>query len=170
VRLTVERVRDGGVDHVIVVAGHERDAVEAALAGAGARVVHNPSPEAGQGESIRLGVAALPEEADAVLIALGDQPALPAEVIPRLRGAWVDTTRPIVAPRYLDGRGNPVLFARAVFPELLALTGDRGARHVVDRDSARVALVDVARPMPPDLDTAEDYERFLGETKPGGGA
>jgi molybdenum cofactor cytidylyltransferase len=170
VRLAVEQVRAGGIEAVFVVAGHERNAVEAALEGVDARVVHNAHPERGQGESIRVGIGALPTEADAVLIALGDQPILAADVIPRLRAAFVDTGRPIVAPRYLDGRGNPVLFARTVFPELLALTGDRGARDVVDGDPTRVALIDVPRPMPRDLDTVEDYERFLAWTERGGAA
>ncbi len=163
VRLAVEAVRAGGADPILVVVGHEREAVGAALDGVDCRVVHNARPEAGQAESIRTGVAALPAEADAVLIALGDQPLLPPEVIPRLVTALADTGRAIAAPRYLDGRGNPVLFARAVFPELLALAGDRGARAVVERDPARVALVEIPRPMPPDLDTAEDYERLRAE-------
>ena len=64
----------------------------------------------------------------------------------------------IVAPRYREGRGNPVLFTAAVFPELLRLTGDQGARAIVEADAARVALVPFDLPMPRDVDTPEDYE------------
>jgi molybdenum cofactor cytidylyltransferase len=67
-----------------------------------------------------------------------------------------------VAPRYLDGTGTPVLFAASVFPELARLTGDRGARAVLERVPERVALVPFDIPRPADLDTPEDWERLAG--------
>jgi len=71
-----------------------------------------------------------------------------------------------VAPLYRGVQGNPVLFAAAVFPELRALTGDRGARSVVEKDPARVALVSFDLAMPADLDTFEDYERLRPRVNP----
>jgi molybdenum cofactor cytidylyltransferase len=71
-----------------------------------------------------------------------------------------------VAPRYQDGPGNPVLFDRAIFPELLALTGDQGARPVIARDPGRVEWVRVERPMPPDVDTPADYEKIRSAIRP----
>jgi len=108
----------------------------------------------------------LPAGTEAALIVLGDQPFLPGEIIPALVTARARTGKAIVAPRYRDGRGNPVLFTRQVFPELLGIAGDQGARSVVERDPDRVALVDFDFPMPPDLDTPEDYDNLRSPGKP----
>jgi molybdenum cofactor cytidylyltransferase len=123
-------------------------------------LVLNAQSEAGQASSIRAGINALPPVIDAALIVLGDQPFLDDRIIPALLSAHARTGKPIVAPRYRDGRGNPVLFSRDVFGELLELDGDQGARSVVERDADRVALVDFDFAMPPDLDTPEDYDRL----------
>ena len=161
IRHTVERlVAAADMDEILVVVGPEHSALERALDGLGVRLVVNPAPEAGQGSSVSAGIQALSARATAALIALGDQPGIAVEVIRKLRAALETPDKSIAAPRYTDGLGNPVIFATAVFPELAALPGDRGARAVVERDSSRLAVVEVARPMPSDLDTPEDYERL----------
>lgn len=165
IRLTTRRVVASGAAPVIVVLGDERQALMTALAGLPVEIAINENPAAGQASSIRAGVAALPPHADSVLIVLGDQPNLPTEVIPALATALVETGKTIAAPRYRDGRGNPVLFARATFPELLAVAGDQGARAVVERDPGRVTLVDFDFPMPQDLDTPADYERLRSQSQ-----
>ena len=165
-RYAAERLLAASLSPVIVVTGPEQTATASALAGLDVELVGNPSPEAGQATSVRAGIAALPPGTEAALIALGDQPFLAAEVIPRLIDALRQSGRAIAAPRYRDGPGNPVLFGAAVFPELLALGGDRGARSVVDRDPGRVALVDIDRLMPQDIDTPEDYERLRSHEEP----
>lgn len=160
IRRTVERVLDARLDDLIVVVGPAHEAVLQALAELPVRLAVNPEPEAGQAGSVVAGIRSLRPGTKAALIALGDQPTLPPEVIPRLVTAMRAPGIAIVAPLYRDGRGNPVLFSAAVFPELLALTGDHGARPVVDKDPRRVALVPFDFPMPPDLDNPEDYERL----------
>ena len=160
IRHTVERVIAADFASVLVVVGPEHEALRRALDGLAVRFVVNPTPEAGQSSSVRAGIEAVPAEATTVLIALGDQPGLSLDVISRLRQAIDAPGKRIAAPRYADGLGNPVLFAAAVFPELLTLSGDRGARSVVEKDPARLAIVDVAAPMPSDLDTPEDYARL----------
>lgn len=166
VRLTVEAVLTGGVDQVVVVTGSEHQPLAEALAGLPVALAINPHPEAGQASSIRVGIGALPVGTDAVLIALGDQPFLAGEIIPALLAARERTGKAIVAPRYRDGRGNPVLFSRELFGELLDISGDQGARSVVERDPGRVALVDFDLPMPQDLDTPEDYDRLRSPENP----
>lgn len=165
-RHSAERLLAAGLSPVVVVTGREHAATASALAGLAVDIVANPNPEAGQASSIRVGVASLPPDAEAALVALGDQPFVPADVIRRLSDAFRSTHKPIAAPRYRDGLGNPVLFGAAVFAELLALGGDRGARAVVDRDPGRVALVDVDQLMPQDIDTPEDYERLRSHQEP----
>ena len=160
VRHAVEAVRAGGVDGVWVVTGPDVLPMEAALAGLDVQIVVNPAPEEGQAGSVRAGIAALPAGVDAALIALGDQPALAPAIIPALLAARRTSAKPIVAPRYQDGQGNPVLFKREVFPELLRLTGDQGARPVIQREPARVEWVELDLPMPLDVDTPGDYEKI----------
>lgn len=158
IRHAVERVISAGIRQVLVVAPPEHEALARALDGLEVRFAVNPIPEAGQGSSVSVGVRALAAGTTAVLIALGDQPGVPAEVIPALLEALKTSGKSIAAPRYADGLGNPVLFAASVFPELLVLPGDRGARAVVEQDPSRLAQVDIGSPMPRDIDTPEDYE------------
>ena len=160
IRHTLERLVAARMDEILVVVGPEHAALERALDGLNVRLVVNPAPEAGQGSSVGVGVRALSADTTAALIALGDQPGISVDVITRLRDALGTPGKSIAAPRYRDGLGNPVIFATAVFPELAALPGDRGARAVVEKDPRRLAVVDVACPMPSDLDTPEDYERL----------
>ena len=160
IRHVVEGVIDAGIRRVLVVTGPENDALARALAGLDVQLAVNPAPESGQASSVGAGVSALPAGTDAVLIALGDQPGVPADVIPALIEAIKAPGKAIAAPRYADGLGNPVLFAASVFAELLTLSGDRGARAVIEREPSRLAVVDIGFPMPRDIDTPEDYERL----------
>lgn len=158
VRWSVEAVLPHVAD-VVVVTGPD-GAVRPSLEGLPVRFAVNPRPEAGQGASIAAGVAALAPATTAALVVLGDQPRLPPGVIPALLAARARTGKAIVAPVYRGTRGTPVLFAAEVFPELAALTGDAGARSVVDARPERVATVEVAAAMPADVDTPEDLERL----------
>jgi molybdenum cofactor cytidylyltransferase len=158
IRHAVEALAGAGIEDIVVVVPPEHRALESALAGLPVRFAVNPAPEAGQAGSVVAGVKALTPPTEAALIALGDQPAIPRAVIVGLLECHRATGLPIVAPRYHEGRGNPVLFDAAVFSELLQLTGDQGARGVIDADSTRVALVPFDLPMPRDLDTPDDYE------------
>ncbi|HMH49077.1 MAG TPA: nucleotidyltransferase family protein [Candidatus Acidoferrum sp.] len=159
VRWSVEALRPH-VDDLVVVTGGGEDAIRAALGGLGVRFVSNPHPEAGQGTSIASGASELGRETEAVIIALGDQPRVPPDVVPALLATWRRTGQAIVAPVYRGVHGTPVLFAADVFPELAALTGDAGARGVVAARPDRVARVTFDHPMPADVDTPEDFARL----------
>jgi molybdenum cofactor cytidylyltransferase len=148
------------VDDLVVVTGSEAESVRAALAGLAVHFVENPHPEAGQGSSIAVGVAALSPATRAVVIALGDQPHVPDDVVPALSATWRRTGSAIVAPVYRGVQGTPVLFATEVFGELAALTGDMGARGIVGARPERVARVAFDTPMPADVDTPEDFARL----------
>jgi len=159
VRWSVEALRPH-VDDLVVVTGGGEEAIRAALAGLDVRFVSNPHPEAGQGTSIAVGASALGPETEAAIIALGDQPRVPPDVVPALLATWRRAGRPIVAPVYKGVQGTPVLFAAEVLPELTALTGDAGARGVVAARPERVTRVTFDRDMPPDVDTPEDFARL----------
>ena len=148
------------VDDLVVVTGTAGEAVRAALEGMRVRFVENPHPEAGQGSSIAVGVAALSPATTAVIIALGDQPRMPEDVVPALLSTWRRTGSAIVTPVYRGVQGTPVLFAAEVFPELVALTGDAGGRGVVGARPERVTRVALDTAMPMDIDTPEDFARL----------
>ena len=160
VRWSAEGLR-AHVDQVVVVTPPDADALRAALEGVDVTFVVNEHPEAGQGTSIAAGARALAASSDAVVIALGDQPRLPAGLVTRLLETFERAEKPIVAPVYQGTQGTPVIFAASLFDELRALEGDAGARALVRRDPSRVAAVAIDAPMPADVDTPEDYARLV---------
>ena len=148
------------VGDLVVVTGAEDGAIREALGGLAIRFAVNPRPQDGQGTSIAVGVAALKPWTRAALVALGDQPRVPEVVLPKLIEAFGRGGKAIVVPVYRGMQGTPVLFASEVFPELLALRGDTGARSVVQARPERVDAVALDLPMPLDVDTPEDYAKL----------
>jgi molybdenum cofactor cytidylyltransferase len=159
VRWAVEHVVSH-VEDVVIVTGPDDSALRQALEGLTVRFVVNPRPQDGQGTSIAAGVAALKPWTTAALIALGDQPRMPAAVVPALLEALRRSGKAIVAPLYQGVQGTPVVFSSEVFAELRALKGDAGARAVVKENSERVETVAFDLAMPPDVDTPEDYAKL----------
>ena len=160
VRLAVAAAHDADVGEVVVVTGAHGVPIEKALDGLPVRIVHEPDFANGIAVSLRCGVAALARNADAVIIGLGDQPDMRPEAYRRVTSRWQTSRSSIVVPRYADWNApaHPTLFAADVFPELLALDGDVGARAVVTRDPARVAEAPLEWAAPRDVDTIEDLE------------
>jgi molybdenum cofactor cytidylyltransferase len=157
VRIAVEEALASRARPVIVVTGHERERVEAALAGLPVRFVHNPDYAQGLSGSLRTGLAAVPAEADAAVVCLGDMPQVDAALIDRLIAAF-DPARGalIVVPTVEGKRGNPVLWSRRFFPELAALEGDVGARHLIGTYGEALVEVPVTdRAAFTDVDTPE---------------
>jgi molybdenum cofactor cytidylyltransferase len=153
-------------DDLIVVVGHEGPAVAAALSGMNTRIVPNQEWELGMATSIQRGVQSVEATSDAIVIGVGDQPELDPAVVRMVIARWRETGQPIVSASYRGVRGHPVLFARSVFPELLALHGDAGARLLIERTPERVSYVQVDAPMPPDIDTSGELAAL--ELKTGG--
>jgi molybdenum cofactor cytidylyltransferase len=156
VRIVVEEALASRAKPVIVVVGHQRAEVEKALAGLPVQLVHNSDFAQGLGTSLKAGIAAVPAEADGAIVCLGDMPQVDASLIDRLIAAFdPDRGALIVMPTVEGRRGNPVLWSRRFFPDLMAVEGDVGARHFIGRYSeavvevpleGRAALVDVDTP------------------------
>ena len=156
VRIAAEQALASKAKPVIVITGHERERVEAALKGLPVRLVHNPDFADGLGTSVRAGIAAVPADADGAIICLGDMPQVDAALIDRLIGAFDPAKGSLAVMPTIDGkRGNPVLWSRRFFPDLMAIEGDVGARHLIDRYgeavvevpvTGKAALVDVDTP------------------------
>ncbi|MFC3078605.1 NTP transferase domain-containing protein [Phenylobacterium terrae] len=105
------------------------------------RLVHASDHAEGMGASLRTAVAALPQDAAGAFVFLGDMPRVPAAVLPALAQALA-AGAPAAAPIWRGRRGNPVLLGRVLFPQLLTLTGDQGARAVLQALGDRLALVE----------------------------
>jgi molybdenum cofactor cytidylyltransferase len=169
VRRSVEAMLRSQIDTVLVVLGRDAEAVRECLVDLPVGFVVNTDYRDGMSTSLIAGVGALGPDAQAVLIALGDQPLPSPAIVDRLLETYHATGAPIVTPVYRDGRGNPVLFAASVFPEILAVRGDEGARAVIARDPSRLASVHFPFAAPPDVDTPEDYQALLGARGDGSG-
>jgi molybdenum cofactor cytidylyltransferase len=162
VRHVVQRLHAAGLSPVIVVGGASVAALRAALADAPAQVVENAAWSDGLSSSLRAGVAAVPEECSALVIALGDQPLLDVAVVRALVDTWRGSNAAAVVPEYADGRGNPVLFDATLRRRLLSLSGDAGARALLEGMGDRVVRVPVSAPAPRDVDTVDDLRALEG--------
>lgn len=156
----IEAASEGGCHAVVTV--YSQQAVREAI-GDSVTAVFNPDAAAGQATSLRTGLAAVPEEMAGALITLGDQPLVGALTVDRLLKAWRrEGARPAVASTYGDKKDwrPPVLVDRALFPDLMSLSGDVGARAVFER---RPELLDtvVAAGREDDVDTPEDYAKIV---------
>jgi molybdenum cofactor cytidylyltransferase len=147
-------------DGTIVVVGSEADAVTRALDGKTASIVVNADWALGLSTSLRCGILATPPSTEAVIVGLGDEPAVDPHVCRELVRAWRRDRKAIVAARYNGVQDHPVLFDRAVFAELTSLEGDVGAKSVINRSAERVGFVEVSAPQPIDVDEPGDLRRI----------
>jgi len=144
VRIATEQALASKASEVIVVTGHQAALVEQALAGLKVKFVRNPDFAGGLASSVKSGIAAVSKDADGAVICLGDMPLIDANLIDRLVDAFdPDRGNLIVVPVAEGRRGNPVLWSRRFFSELLTLDGDIGARHLIAKHAEAVAEVPV---------------------------
>ncbi len=144
VRIAAEQMLASRARPVIVVTGHQHERVERALAGLPVTFVHNPDFADGLSTSLKAGIAAVPAEADGAVVALGDMPQVTAKLVDRLIAAFDPERGALVAiPTTAGKRGNPVLWARRFFPDLMTVEGDVGARHLIGGYAEAVAEVPV---------------------------
>lgn len=175
VRRTAQALLGSKAAEVIAVTGHEREKIEEALAGLPVRFAHNTRFAEGQGGSLQTGLAAADPGAAGYLFALGDQPFLTAGLVDRLIGAFgAEAPPPLVAAPFAGGkRGNPVLFSAELKAGLAAVSGDRGAREIIEKvrteSPGRFRAVEAEdADLFLDIDTEADYKRIID--KESGGA
>jgi molybdenum cofactor cytidylyltransferase len=144
VRIVTEQALASKAQGVIVVTGHQAAEVEKSLQGLKVKFVRNPDFAAGLASSVKSGIAAVPDNADGAVVCLGDMPLIDAHLIDRLIEAFSPDRGSLIAVPVNDGRrGNPVLWSRRFFKELMTLDGDIGARHLIAKHSETVAEVPV---------------------------
>jgi molybdenum cofactor cytidylyltransferase len=165
VRIAAEQALASRAKPVIVVTGHERERVEAALAGLPLRFVHNPQYADGLGTSLKAGIAAVPEDADGAVVCLGDMPQVDHQLIDKLIAGF-DPERGglVVVPSINGRRGNPVVWSRRFFNDLMSINGDIGARHLIGSYAEAVVEIPVAGEAAlTDIDTPESLSAVKAE-------
>jgi molybdenum cofactor cytidylyltransferase len=152
IRLVAERVARSEASGLTVVTGHQQEKIAAALAGLDVELVHNPDFASGLASSLKAGIAAVPDDAAAVLIVLGDMPAVDGVSLDRMIAAFRQGGGAVVRASSAGKRGNPVILPRALFSDIAKLEGDAGARaiiegtEVIEAEIGEGALLDVDTP------------------------
>jgi len=160
--LVLDAACASALDDVVVVLGANSDSVRSAVRFGRARVVVNPEHAQGMSTSLRCGIAALGSDVDRAVVILGDQPDVTAAVIDALLDAQSSSGLPAAALSFDGLLHPPVVLARSLWPELMALQGDVGCRQLIRARPELVAAVLAPTPRhhPVDVDTPEDFARL----------
>lgn len=153
-------------DCSLLVTGHDGAAVTAAAGNAPQFVIRNERHAKGIGDSIALAARAVSHAADALLLVFADQPLITAAHLAALIEAWSGADNEIVASAFAGTQGPPVLFPRGAFEALGKLSGDKGAKNVLQDpafDLKTIKFEDAAI----DIDTPADLERIANESRQG---
>jgi molybdenum cofactor cytidylyltransferase len=163
VRHVAEAAVAAGIGEVIVVTGHDAEAVAEAIEGLPVRIIHNPRFAEGFSTSLLTGVHAAGEDVGGVVVALGDMPMVPSPVFRRLAAVFAEHPEAkAVVPTFLGERGNPVLIGRSLFGALQSLQGDVGARRLIEaagQDVVEVPVDDAG--VQRDFDTPEALQSLV---------
>jgi molybdenum cofactor cytidylyltransferase len=164
VRIVAEQAVASKAAEVIVVTGHQAELVEQALKGLKVKFVRNPDFAGGLASSVKAGISAVSDSVDGAVICLGDMPLIDASLIDRLIDAFAPDRGHLIAVPASEGRrGNPVLWSRRFFRELMTLDGDIGARHLIAKHAEAVAEVPVdGESAFLDIDTPQALEAARG--------
>jgi molybdenum cofactor cytidylyltransferase len=151
-----ERVAPGRAELVAV----DHDPASANVEGAGAHSGH-----AGCSSSLQTGLALVDEhDVDALVLLLGDMPTLSSAVIDQVTAAWRDRPTWAAVASYRDGVGHPFVFSADSFASLRELHGDKAVWKIVEREpEQRVRRIAIDEPLPPDVDTWDDYLEICGQ-------
>ncbi|MBV9203793.1 MAG: molybdopterin-binding/glycosyltransferase family 2 protein [Alphaproteobacteria bacterium] len=162
-RLLASRARP-----IVAVLGNQGDAVDDALGKLPVERVRNPEFADGLSTSLKRGIAALPSDLDGVLVCLGDMPLISGRHLDRLIAAFNPLEgRAIVVPTRRGKRGNPVLWSKKFFPEMAALAGDVGAKHLIGEHAEVVAEIEMDDDaVLVDIDTPEALAALRKKGKP----
>lgn len=164
---TVETLLTAPVWPVVVVLGANADRLRPLLARYPVLIADNAAWPEGMASSVRTGITTLRQfsrDLTGAVITVCDQPALGPRHLTALLAAAADSDRTMAAARYRDRLGVPAYFGRDHFSALQALTGEEGARTLLNRDPARVAAVDLPE-LALDLDTPADYAALRAKSR-----
>jgi molybdenum cofactor cytidylyltransferase len=158
----VETVVSSNVENTLVILGSDREKIEEKIKNSLVKIVYNRDFRSGMLSSVQCGFKALPEETHAVLVVLGDQPKISADVINKLIDAYKSTGKGIVLPVYKKERGHPVLIDVKYGEEVESLSPEVGLRGTVYNHLEDILEVEVETPsIFQDIDDESDYKREL---------
>lgn len=168
-RHVIDNALASRLSEVIVVLGHDADELQQKLMSirsAKLRLVVNSEYTEGLSSSLRAGLAHADPRAIAAAIVLGDQPELPSELIDRVLAAFCETDAAVLQPMFDSSAdasvpGHPVVLARRIWPEVIQLKGDRGARALLDEHPTWLRTLRIPQRPPADVDTRADYQELL---------
>jgi molybdenum cofactor cytidylyltransferase len=181
-RRVVEAALASSVNEVVIVLGHGAAELAQELPhDPRVRSVYNPDFATGQSSSLKTGINAITQvtatspissdqlqprrqstpEAQAAIFLLGDQPLISPQAIEALVAAFLSRRNAIVRPSYRGVPGNPVLFSRTLFAELLQVAGDQGGRELLARHRSEIEMVELNLESPVDIDTSDDYAKLV---------
>jgi molybdenum cofactor cytidylyltransferase len=161
----IDAARSSGLEHILLVLGHAHEIIRARIDCMGIDVVVNPGYARGQSTSLRTGLANGPET-DGVMFLLGDQPMVGHALIDTLIDAFGVERPPAVQPVHQGRPGNPVILGRELLREAAELTGDTGARPLLQRPGVLHLEVDDSALLR-DVDTMDDYLALLAVRQTG---
>jgi molybdenum cofactor cytidylyltransferase len=160
VRRTVRRVLAAGCSPVVVVTGHEGARVRDALAGLDVQFTESPDPTGPTSASLHAGLRALGADVDAALVMLADMVHVTAPMLRAVVEGALEEDAPLGVSRYGGVLAPPLVFTRALWPELLAWSGEGCGKAVVRAHHGEARMHDWPEEALQDVDTPEDYARL----------
>jgi molybdenum cofactor cytidylyltransferase len=157
----VRNANASALDRVVVVLGRASGELRASVDFGRARVVENTAYGTGCASSLLAGLDAAGEDCEAIALLLGDQPGVRAEFIDHVVATWRRERAWAAVTSYLGGLGHPFVFSREAFGEMRGLHGDKAVWKLIEAQPERVSRVEIDAPLPPDVDTPEDYDLAL---------
>ena len=149
------------VDNILIVTGFEKNLVERAVKNAEKlKPVHNENYKLGRAESIKCAVQHTDKDADALLFMVGDKPTVSSDLINNAIYKFKKTKPKLLYTQTPSGRGHPIIFSKALFPELLLLAGDEVGNDLIDRYKDETVILE-DNEIQVDIDTISDYNLLL---------
>ena len=149
------------LNRVVVVLGRASEKLRATVNFGRAEMVENTAYGTGCASSLLAGLEAAGEDCEAIALLLGDQPGVKSEFIDHSIATWRRERPWAAVTSYLGNLGHPFVFAREAFGELRSLHGDKAVWKLIEAHSERVSRVEIAAPLPPDVDDPKDYDLAL---------
>jgi len=161
----IDAAFQSALGEILVVIGHEEDSLRSAIElPSKARFIINLDHDAGLSTSLVAALQAADPLSQAAVILMGDQPTLSPTVIRALAANFQETMMPVVRAAFRDGPG-PALLSAGIWPDLMTLEGDAGARDFIESNPELVETVSFDEDAPIDVDTDDAYHRLVGEQR-----
>ncbi len=159
--ISILKVSD--IDRITIVLGAKADMIKNSVDLSGTNIVINKDYQKGQLSSLIAAIVDTPQETDAILVCLVDNPFITKEVINKIIAKFKETNNPIVVPVFNRKRGHPTLFSRTLFSELVNAPKDQGARYILHSNAEKVLELETSEStILRGIDTPEDYRFHFG--------